>query len=149
MLAAVWPQRSIFGFAALHQSPPIVNNGYMYVTTPGAQVIALDAASGVELWRYKKELPADMLQLHPTNRGVALYGDKVYLATVDAHLVALDARTGKVAWTQEVINRLALRTLQAAPWPPPAPRSPRAAPAPARSAPPRRPAETAHCPWGG
>ena len=94
-----------------HQSPPIVNNGYMYVTTPGAQVIALDAASGVELWRYKKELPADLLQLHPTNRGVALYGDKVYLATVDAHLVALDARTGKVAWTQEVLNRLALRTL--------------------------------------
>jgi len=37
-----------------HQAPPIVNNGYMYVTTPGAQVIALDAATGAELWRYKR-----------------------------------------------------------------------------------------------
>ena len=81
-----------------HQSPPIVNNGYMYVTTPGAQVIALDAKTGTELWRYKKELPGDMLQLHPTNRGVALYGDKVYFATVDAHVVALDAKTGKMKW---------------------------------------------------
>ena len=111
MSASVWPQRSIFGFAALHQSPPIVNNGYLYVTTPGAQVIALDAASGVVLWRCKKELPADLLQLHPTNRSAALYGDKVYLATVGARLMALEARTGKVAWTQEVLNRLALRTL--------------------------------------
>jgi alcohol dehydrogenase (cytochrome c) len=98
-----------------HQSPPIVNNGYMYVTTPGAQVIALDAASGVELWRWKKDLPADMMQLHPTNRGVALYGDKVYMATVDAHLVALDARTGKVAWTQAVGDPKALQYITLAP----------------------------------
>ena len=81
-----------------HQSPPIVNNGVMFVTTPGAQVIALDAKTGSELWRYKKELPAELQQLHPTNRGVALYGDKVYVATVDCHLVALDAKTGKVVW---------------------------------------------------
>jgi alcohol dehydrogenase (cytochrome c) len=98
-----------------HQSPPIVNDGYMYVTTPGAQVIALDAGTGAELWRYKKELPADLLQLHPTNRGVALYGDKVYLATVDAHLVALDARTGKVAWTQAVGDPKALQYITLAP----------------------------------
>ena len=98
-----------------HQSPPIVNNGYMYVTTPGAQVIALDAASGQELWRYKKELPADMLQLHPTNRGVALYGDKVYVATVDAHLVALDAKTGKVVWSKAVGDPKALQYITLAP----------------------------------
>lgn len=98
-----------------HQAPPIVNNGYMYVTTPGAQVIALDAATGMELWRYKKEIPADMLQLHPTNRGVALYGDKVYVATVDAHLVALDAKTGKVAWTQQVGDPKALQYITLAP----------------------------------
>jgi alcohol dehydrogenase (cytochrome c) len=98
-----------------HQSPPIVNNGYMYVTTPGAQVIALDAVSGVELWRWKKELPADLLQLHPTNRGVALYGDKVYMATVDAHLVALDARTGKLAWQTAVGDSKALQYITLAP----------------------------------
>jgi alcohol dehydrogenase (cytochrome c) len=98
-----------------HQSPPIVNNGYMYVTTPGAQVIALDAATGIELWRWKKELAADLMQLHPTNRGVALYGDKVYVATVDAHLVALDAKTGKVAWQVAVGDPKALQYITLAP----------------------------------
>ena len=85
-----------------HQSPPIVNGSYMYVTTPGSQVVALDAKSGQELWRYKPQIPADMTQLHPTNRGVALYGDKVYVATVDCKLVALDARTGKQLWNTKV-----------------------------------------------
>ncbi len=98
-----------------HQAPPIVNNGYMYVTTPGAQVIAMDAATGVELWRYKKEIPSDLMQLHPTNRGVALYGDKLYVATVDAHLVALDAKTGKVAWTKQVGDSKALQYITLAP----------------------------------
>jgi alcohol dehydrogenase (cytochrome c) len=76
----------------------MVNNGIMFVSTPQNQVIALDARNGDVLWTYKKQLPEDLLQLHPTNRGVALYEDKVYLATVDAHLVALDAKTGKVVW---------------------------------------------------
>lgn len=98
-----------------HQAPPIVNNGYMFVTTPGAQVIALDARTGEEIWRYKKELPAEMLQLHPTNRGVALYGDKVYVATVDCHLVALDAKTGKVAWIKPVGDWKALQYMTLAP----------------------------------
>ena len=90
------------GLVEGHQAPPIVNNGYMYVTTPGSQVLALDAKTGTELWRYKPQLPADLLQLHPTNRGVALYGDKVSVATLDCKLVALDARTGKVLWTTKV-----------------------------------------------
>jgi alcohol dehydrogenase (cytochrome c) len=98
-----------------HQSPPVVNNGYMYVTTPGAQVIALDAKTGTEIWRYKKELPAELLQLHPTNRGVALYGDKVYVATVDCHLVALDAKTGKVVWSKPVSDWKALHYMTLAP----------------------------------
>ena len=98
-----------------HQSPAVVNNGYMYVTTPGSQVIALDAKTGAELWRYKKEVSAEMLQLHPTNRGVALYGDKVYVATVDCHLVALDAKTGKVAWIKPVGDWKALQYMTLAP----------------------------------
>jgi alcohol dehydrogenase (cytochrome c) len=98
-----------------HQSPPIVNNGYMYVTTPGAQVIAMDAQTGAELWRYKKEIAADLLQLHPTNRGVALYGDKVYVATVDAHVVALDAKTGKEVWSKAVGDSKALQYITLAP----------------------------------
>jgi alcohol dehydrogenase (cytochrome c) len=98
-----------------HQSPAVVNNGFMYVTTPGAQVIALDAKTGQELWRYKKEVPAEMLQLHPTNRGVALYGDKVYVATVDCNLIALDAKTGKVAWIKPVGDWKALQYMTLAP----------------------------------
>jgi alcohol dehydrogenase (cytochrome c) len=89
-----------------HQSPPIVNNGVMFITTPKNQVLALDARTGDLLWRYRRELPEDLFQLHPTNRGVALYGDKLFLATVDAHLLALNARTGEVVWDQTVENYL-------------------------------------------
>ena len=81
-----------------HQAPPIVNNGYMYVSTPQNHVLALNAVTGDLLWRYVRYLPDDLQQFHPTNRGVALYGDIVYLATVDAFLVALDALTGEVVW---------------------------------------------------
>ncbi len=90
-----------------HQAPPIVNDGVMFITTPRDQVLALDARTGNLLWRYRRELPADLFQLHPTNRGVALYGDRVYIATVDAFLVALDARTGALIWQKPVENYLA------------------------------------------
>jgi alcohol dehydrogenase (cytochrome c) len=92
----------VTGVTEGHQAPPIVNGGYMYVATPQAQVIALDAKTGNEIWRYKAQLPGEQLQLHPTSRGVALYGDKVYFATTDCKLVALDAKTGKVLWTTKV-----------------------------------------------
>ncbi len=99
-LAPVWAFSS--GVTEGHQSPPIVNNGVMFVTTPQQQVIALNAKTGDVLWRYKKELPEDLLQLHPTNRGVGLYEDKVYVGTVDAHLIALNAATGAVVWDKTV-----------------------------------------------
>lgn len=95
------------GVTEAHQSPPIVNDGVMFITTPRNQVLALDARTGELLWRYARELPADLFQLHPTNRGVALYGDRVYLATLDAFLVALDARTGEVVWERQVEDYLA------------------------------------------
>lgn len=85
-----------------HQSPPIVNDGVLYVTTPGNQVLALEAATGELLWRYRRDLPGDVVTMHPTNRGVALFGDRVYLATVDCFLVALDASTGQVVWERAV-----------------------------------------------
>ena len=55
-----------------HEAPPIVNNGVMFVATPMNQVIALDAKTGDQIWRYKRELPEDLTQLHPTSRGVGL-----------------------------------------------------------------------------
>lgn len=94
------------GTLEAHQAPPLVNGGRMFISTPQNHVIALDARTGEQLWRYSRELPEDLFQLHPTNRGVALYGDRVYLATVDAFLVALDAATGEVLWEQQVEDYL-------------------------------------------
>jgi alcohol dehydrogenase (cytochrome c) len=85
-----------------HESPPVVNDGLMFISTPQAQVIALDGELGQQLWRYERELPEDLFQLHPTNRGVALYGDKAYVTTTDCFLVALDAKTGQVVWEKAV-----------------------------------------------
>lgn len=85
-----------------HEAPPIVNNGVMFISTPTNQVIALNAKTGEEYWRYKRQLPEDLFQLHPTNRGVGLWQNKLYLATTDDHLVALDAKTGKVVWDKKV-----------------------------------------------
>ena len=92
-----------------HQSPPIVNDGRMFVTTPlnegGVQVLALEAATGDLLWRYVRELPAEArMHRNKVNRGVALYGDKVYVGTPGAHVLALDAVTGALAWEQPVAD---------------------------------------------
>ena len=85
-----------------HEAAPLVNNGMMFVSTPGNQVIALDAATGRVRWRYKRALPDGVVLMHPTSRGVALYDDKVFLAANEAVLVALDAATGTVIWTRTV-----------------------------------------------
>jgi len=97
-LVPVWTVST--GVNSGHQAPPIVNNGMMFVSTPSAQVLALDAKTGNVIWRYKRELPDDFSALHNTNRGVALYGDKVYVAGLEPVLIALDAKTGKVVWEQ-------------------------------------------------
>jgi len=87
-----------------HEAPPIVNSGVMFVATPGNQVIAIDAASGGLLWRYKRPLPEDAIVLHATSRGVALSGEKVLFAAAEAVLVALDVRTGREVWTAAVAD---------------------------------------------
>jgi len=81
-----------------HETAVIVNHGRMFITTPQNNIIALDARTGTQLWRYSRKYPDGLFQLHPTNRGVALYGDYVYMATTDCALVALDAATGKEVW---------------------------------------------------
>jgi len=99
-LKPVWTLQT--GQVEGHQAPPIVNNGVMFVATPGNQVLAIDAKQGELLWRFKRPIPEDILLLHPTSRGVGLLGDKVYFAAADAVLVALDAKTGKELWNTKV-----------------------------------------------
>jgi alcohol dehydrogenase (cytochrome c) len=85
-----------------HEAAPLVNNGVMFISTPGNQVMAIDARRGQLLWRYRNPPPPDLINLHPTSRGVALYGDKVFFARAEAVLVALDARTGREVWSATV-----------------------------------------------
>ncbi len=92
------------GEARVHESPPIVNNGVMFVSTPKNQVIAIDAKSGNVLWRYRRPRPTGSSVPHDTSRGVALYGDKVFFAAGEAVLVALDAKTGQEVWTTNVAD---------------------------------------------
>src|SRR4051812_40462752 len=82
------------------KATPIVSNGIVYITTPD-NVWALDARSAHQLWRYT--YPANE-GFHIGHRGVAVYKDSVYFTTPDAHLVALDAKTGKVKWNVVVAD---------------------------------------------
>jgi alcohol dehydrogenase (cytochrome c) len=102
-LVAQWS----FSFGVLdgQTTTPLVNNGVMYVTASWSKVFALDAKTGEMLWRYDHALPEDVAKYaccDVVNRGVALYGDNVYLATLDLHVVALNAKTGKVVWDQKL-----------------------------------------------
>jgi len=87
------------------ETSPIVVNGTMYVTTSFSHVYALNARTGEQLWHFKPKLgPITTYCCGPNNRGVAVYGDKIYLATLDAKLVALDAKTGKVMWQSDIAD---------------------------------------------
>jgi PQQ-dependent dehydrogenase (methanol/ethanol family) len=87
------------------ETSPIVVNGIMYVTTAFDHLFALNARTGEEIWSYRHKMgPITTYCCGPNNRGVAVYGDNVYLATLDAKLVALDAKTGAVKWSKEVAD---------------------------------------------
>jgi alcohol dehydrogenase (cytochrome c) len=81
------------------EASPLVVDGVMYVSGPDGKVWALDAKTGQELWRYKHASPYDVsLCCGNVNRGVAVGHGKVYLYTLNAHIVALDAATGEVVF---------------------------------------------------
>ena len=86
------------------QPTPLVHDGRMYLTNPGNIIQALDAATGELLWEYRRELPEPLDRFPAAMRGIAVFGDKVFMDTTDAHVVALEARTGKVAWDTEVAD---------------------------------------------
>ena len=79
------------------ETTPLVIDGVMYVTTPYDDVVALDAVSGTVRWRYHHVLRHKPC-CGPANRGAAVAYGRVYIATVDARLLALDQATGAVVW---------------------------------------------------
>jgi len=101
----------------LVETSPIVVDGIMYVTEPPSTVTALDVNTGRKLWSWTPSLPANVLALGfpPVNRGVAILNETVYVGTLDAHLVALDARSGAVRWNIKVAENSAGYAITTAP----------------------------------
>ena len=97
------------GVTGSFQSTPIVQDGVMYISLPFNHVIALDAVSGKELWRYKHDRRKDWVMCcGPANRGVAVANGRVFIGTVDARLIALDAKTGVKEWDIDVVENAIL-----------------------------------------
>src|SRR5439155_26008197 len=85
-----------------HEAPPIVNNGVMFVATPGNQVIAIEAKTGKLLRWFRRPFAEGAIVPHPTTRGLALYADKVFFAVGEEVRVAIEANTGKEGWSAEI-----------------------------------------------
>ncbi|HWA12274.1 MAG TPA: PQQ-binding-like beta-propeller repeat protein [Burkholderiales bacterium] len=103
-LAPAWTFHS--GIKSSFQATPIVADGVMYLALPFNHVVALDAKSGRELWRYRHVRRTDKMCCGPANRGVAVAYGKVFIGTVDARLVALDQATGEPVWDVELVEDL-------------------------------------------
>ena len=87
------------------ETAPIVVDGVMFLTTSYNHVYAADAATGRQLWHYKHKMgPVTTFCCGPNNRGVAIAGGKLFMGTLDARLVALDAKTGNVLWNVEIAD---------------------------------------------
>lgn len=96
-LALAWKVET--GVKATFQATPIVVDGVMYVSLPFNHVLALDAVTGKQLWKYTHDRKTDWsMCCGPANRGVAVAEGKVFIGTADARLIALDANTGEKQW---------------------------------------------------
>ncbi len=102
-LKQAWDFKS--GLDVGHEAPPVVNGEYLYITGPRGKVYAFEAATGKPLWKYEHDLADTGLKTvccDIVNRGVALYGNNVYVATLNNDVVALDAKTGKIVWKKKL-----------------------------------------------
>ncbi len=81
------------------ETTTLIRDNVLYVTGPSNTAWAIDARSGREIWSYRRELPLNLTACCGlVNKGFAMFGDKLYLATLDAHLLALDMSTGAIVW---------------------------------------------------
>src|SRR5436190_13223360 len=100
-LAAQWTfQTETMARGRGFEATPLVVDGIMYSTGPNDYAWALDARTGRMFWRYRRELPNNLTYgaSVPVNRGFGALGDRLFMTTLDAHLVALDMKTGSVLW---------------------------------------------------
>lgn len=86
------------------EASPLVRDGSMYIAHAG-RIVALDARNGVQIWEYRREVPPDIkLCCANATRGLALLGDRLFVGTLDAHLLAVSARTGARLWDKLVAD---------------------------------------------
>jgi alcohol dehydrogenase (cytochrome c) len=83
-----------------YETTPLVLDGVMYITGNNNYAWAVDMRSGRQIWRYRRVLPPGLTYggANPSNRGFAALGNRLFMGTVDAHLIALDRDTGDVLW---------------------------------------------------
>lgn len=87
------------------ETAPLVVDGTMYITTSYNHVYAIDPVTGKQKWHYKHKMgPVTTYCCGPNNRGVAIMGGHVFMGTLDAKLVALDAKTGKLVWDTQIAD---------------------------------------------
>lgn len=90
------------------EATPLVHDGVMYLPNPHGVIQALDAATGDLLWEYRPERAKASGgaggEGNGVQRNIAIYGDKIYGTTGDAHIIAVDARSGKLAWDTQVAD---------------------------------------------
>ena len=100
------------------EATPLVIDGVIYVTTAWSKVKAFDARTGAALWQYDPQVPGDravMACCDVVNRGLAAWGDKLFLGTLDGRLIALDRATGAVAWSTVTVDQSKPYTITGAP----------------------------------
>src|SRR3954452_19234902 len=85
--------------AGAWQTTPLVADGVMYLTQRPNDVVALDARTGRVFWIYRHQLdPTQIVCCGSNNRGLAMLGDTLFMGTLDARLLAIDARNGRALW---------------------------------------------------
>jgi len=98
------------------ETTPLVVDGIMYTSGPPGEVYALDAKTGLQIWKYeRRQKVVNPYETNPFSRGIAILGNRVFVGTLDAALVALDARTGRVLWETQIADTLQGYTITAAP----------------------------------
>jgi alcohol dehydrogenase (cytochrome c) len=102
-LVAKWVYQT--GATGKFETTPLAVDRILYGTAPDNRVFALDAQAGRPIWLYQRQLPSDIRPCcGRVNRGVAVLGDKVFFGTLDAHVMALDAKTGSVIWDVSAVD---------------------------------------------